>query len=310
MKEKYKSPKSKENKVLNDEVECVLIGLMLILLSIIGLLNKGPVGNFLTYITIYLFGAYYFILYGIILIFAFYLMLKKKVYKVHINMNLLGAILVFVSLLIASSNTNTELRFNNLSSLFNEHMASVSSSIFVIDNLSNLATTGGGFVGFTLKALLNTCVTSVGTTIIYIVCMTVGLILLLKDIVAYIIKFFVNYSYKRKEKKEEKEVARDIKEETLTPFIEKNLLVEEKEDLVEEKVDIEPITEEKKELVAPIVNDLIIENKVVDVKSFFIDDIEEKEIINDKKDVKPVEVEDILINPDLKKQKKKFLLIY
>jgi hypothetical protein len=118
-------------------------------------------------------------------------MLKKKVYKIHINMNILGAILVFVSLLVASSNTNTELNFNNLSSLFNEHMASVSSSIFVIDNLSNLATTGGGFIGFTLKALLNTCVTSFGTTIIYIVCMSVGLILLLKDVIAFIIKLLL-----------------------------------------------------------------------------------------------------------------------
>ena len=46
MKEKMKSPKTKDGKAFSNDVECVLIGLMLILLSIIGLLNKGPVGNF------------------------------------------------------------------------------------------------------------------------------------------------------------------------------------------------------------------------------------------------------------------------
>ena len=198
MKEKMKSPKTNNNKFLSDDVEYVLIGLMMILLSIIGLLNKGPVGNFLTYISIYLFGAYYFVLYALVILLALYLMFKKKMVKVHINMKNLGGILVFISLLIASSGTNTELKFNNLTTLFNEHMASVSSNVFVIDNLSNLATTGGGFVGFTLKALLNTCVTSVGTTIIFAICMIVGLSLLLKDVIVYLVRFFANFEYKLK----------------------------------------------------------------------------------------------------------------
>lgn len=291
MKDKYKSPKTKDNKVLSDEVEYVLIGLMLILLSIIGLLNKGPVGNFLTYVSIYLFGAYYFVLYALVLLYSIYLMLKKKVFKLHINMNLLGAILVFVSLLIASSNTNTELKFSNLSSLFNEHMASVSSSIFVIDNLSNLATTGGGFIGFTLKALLNTCVTSVGTTIIYIICMSIGLILLFKDIVIFIINFFINFTHKIKERKENKqEEKRDILTKEEPSFIEKNLIVE--EDIIPEKIEEEVAPEEKKVLSAPLVQDLIIEKKPFDPKSFFIDDVEEVE--KEKVEVKPIEVEDIM----------------
>ena len=284
MKEKYKSPKTKDNKVLSDEVEYVLIGLMLILLSIIGLLNKGPVGNFLTYITIYLFGAYYFILYALIFAYSIYLMIKKKVYKIHINMNLLGAILVFISLLIASSNTNTELRFNNLTALYNEHMASVSSSIFVIDNLSNLATTGGGFVGFTLKALLNTCVTSVGTTIIYIVCMSVGLILLFKDILVYLVRFFANFTNKLKEKKSaKKEEQREINNVTATPFIEKNLIEEKVE---EQQVENEVTIPEKKVAVTPEVQELNIENKSIDVKSFFFDDIEEESVEENKEEPK------------------------
>jgi len=294
MKEKMKSPKTRDNKILGDDVEYVLIGLMIVLLSIIGLLNKGPVGNFLTYITIYLFGAYYFILYAILLVLAFYLMFKKKVFKVKINMNLFGAILVFISLLIASSNTNSELNFNNLVQLFNEHMGSVSSGVFVIDNLSNLASTGGGFIGFTLKALLNTCVTNVGTTIIYIICMTVGLVLLFKDIIAYIVKFFVNYSYKIKEKKEEKKLEEiKLSESESTPLIEK--IVEENHDNEIEKVE-ETSTIEKEEKIPlgkPIIEELVIPTKPVNVKSFFIDDIEELPK-NEVKDVKPIEVDDLV----------------
>ena len=296
MREKMKSPKTKDGKAFSNDVECVLIGLMLILLSIIGLLNKGPVGNFLTYITIYLFGAYYFAIYGLVLIIALYLMLKKKVFKVYIDMHLLGAILVFISLLIASSSTKTELKFGNLTSLFNEHMSSVSSSIFVIDNLSNLPTTGGGFVGFGLKALLNTCITSVGTTIVYITCMSVGLVLLIKDVVAYIIKFFVNYSYKINAKKENQ---RDIltkeepKNEELT-FISNNLDIKEEISEVKQIEKVEEVKEEVKPTFnKPLIEELVVPQKKVDVKSFFIDDIEELPKVNQKVEPKLEEVESL-----------------
>lgn len=295
MKEKMKSPKTKDGKAFSNDVECVLIGLMLILLSIIGLLNKGPVGNFLTYITIYLFGAYYFVVYALVILMALYLMLKKRVFKVYIDMHLLGAILVFVSLLIASSSTKTELKFANLTSLFNEHMSSVSSSIFVIDNLSNLPTTGGGFVGFSLKALLNTCVTSVGTTIVYITCMSVGLVLLIKDVVAYIIKFFVNYSYKSKEKKERQ---RDIHIEEETnkeelPFINKNLDVKEENPELKQIEEIKEVKEEKPTFNKPLIEELVVPQKQVDVKSFFIDDIEELPKVNQKVETKIEEVQSL-----------------
>ena len=282
MKEKMKSPKTNNNKFLSDDVEYVLIGLMMILLSIIGLLNKGPVGNFLTYISIYLFGAYYFVLYALVILLALYLMFKKKMVKVHINMKILGGILVFISLLIASSGTNTELKFNNLTTLFNEHMASVSSNVFVIDNLSNLATTGGGFVGFTLKALLNTCVTSVGTTIIYVICMIVGLSLLLKDVIVYLVKFFANFEYKLKEKKhsiKEKEEKEESKEEIKENLISRVVQEEVTPQVVPvPQVNEEEIKEESRsEISKPIVEELVISSPKLEsnTKSFFIDDIEE-----------------------------------
>ena len=302
MKDKLKSPKTKDNKLFSDDVEYLLIGLMIILLSVIGLLNKGPVGNFLTYITIYLFGAYYFILYALLILLALYLMLKKKMLKIHINMKILGGILVFLSLLIASSNTSTELNFNNLTMLFNEHMTSVSSNIFVIDNLSNLATTGGGFIGFALRALLNTCVTNIGTTIIYVICMSVGLILLLKSPIAYLIKFFMNFEYKRKEKKKEEQIAEEHKEELLNEVP----LISKLDDVSDDNEEITPVDKEKnieqeKEVNKPLIEELNVPEKKVDIKSFFIDDIIETPR-QEVKDVKPVLVEE-LVTPEEQKEK-------
>lgn len=293
MKDRMKSPKTNNNKFLSDDVEYILIGLMLILLSIIGLLNKGPVGNFLTYICIYLFGAYYFVLYAIVLLLAIYFMFKKKMYKLHINMKILGIILVFVSLLVASSGTNTELKFNNLTALFNEHMSSVSSKLFVIDNISNLASTGGGFIGFTLKALLNSCVTNVGTTVIYIVCMVVGLVLLLKDVIAFLIKYFVNIEYKIKSKKE------NIEKEPVKEEEPKELLIARLNEEVEEKPVIQETVVTPSEIIKdefpnsnvtkPVVEELSIPNKTVEVQSFFIDDLNANPK-QEPKEVKPIEV--------------------
>lgn len=286
MSDKMKSPKKNNDKIFNNDVEHVLIGLMMILLSLIGLLNNGPVGNFLTYISIYLFGAYYFILYALVIALAIYMMVKRKLYKIHINMKILGGLLVFLSLLIASSSTSAELRVNNLTTIFNEHMASVSSSIFVIDNISNLATTGGGFIGFTLRALLNTCVTNIGTTIVYIVCMTVGLIILFKDVIAYLIKFFANYKYKHK-----KEVQSDNVEDVISRTEKKEEFIDRlnlesniiSEPLVakEQPLHVEEVEEEYKEpeSVYPPVGKLASSSsKPIEIKSFFIDDLEEEEV--------------------------------
>ena len=201
MENKFKKPKNKNNSLMTNEVEYILIGLMLLLISIIGLLNKGPVGNFLTYIGVYLFGAFYFIIFLFLIVVSVYMMIKKKGLRIRLNMVLLGFVLVYLATIIASSTSNSEIRFNNLIEVYNEHIAVVSSKLFVVDSISNLSVVGGGFIGYSLKALLNTCITNVGTNIVVIVFMIVGLILTLKDAIIYIVKFFDSLIKKGKEKK-------------------------------------------------------------------------------------------------------------
>lgn len=229
MDNKLKKPKSKSNSLMSNEVEYLLIGLMLLLISIIGLLNKGPVGNFLTYIGVYLFGAFYFIVFLFLIFLSIYMMIKKKRLKIHLNMILVGFLLIYLACIIASSTSNSEIKFNNLIEVYNEHIAVVSSKLFVVDSISNLPVVGGGFIGYTLKALLNTCITSIGTNIVVIAFMVVGLILTLKDAIVHIVKFFASIIKKGKEnnnnnvkkKNEEKKDDEKTDNEGVPPYIER-----------------------------------------------------------------------------------------
>ncbi|MDD6302627.1 MAG: DNA translocase FtsK [Bacillales bacterium] len=270
---KMKKPSNGENKLFGNDVECLLIGLIIILISIIGLLNKGPVGHFLTYICVYLFGAFYFLLFIISFIFGLYLMIKKKTPRISINMKLLGFILVFISALIASSGTS-DLKFSQFVVVFNQqYMADISEKLFVINSLSNIVIVGGGFIGFMLRALLNTCVTHIGTMIICIVFFVTGIILLFKDVFAYIIRFFMNFKWRKEKKLEERKVELTPKEEKKETLDEEkeDKKVEVKEEKVEEAKDEENkiedhIFEEVEELSSPISS--------MNSSSFFIDDLE------------------------------------
>ena len=59
--DKHEPKDSKQKFQISDDAEKTLIGLMLVIISLIGLLNRGFVGEFLTYIFVYVFGAFYFI---------------------------------------------------------------------------------------------------------------------------------------------------------------------------------------------------------------------------------------------------------
>ena len=51
--DKHEPKDSKQKFQISDDAEKTLIGLMLVIISLIGLLNRGFVGEFLTYIFVY-----------------------------------------------------------------------------------------------------------------------------------------------------------------------------------------------------------------------------------------------------------------
>ena len=77
MKNKMKVPKNGNSKILSNDVEATLIGVMLLLVSLIGLLGKGPVGQFLQYCIVFIFGNFYFLVYAYLIFISLYFIIAK-----------------------------------------------------------------------------------------------------------------------------------------------------------------------------------------------------------------------------------------
>lgn len=218
MAKEKKEPKRKSDGLFSKDAEVVLIGLMLSLIALIGLLNRGPMGEFLTFLFVYLFGTFYFVVYLILLYTGIYLVLKRKCYKVQIHTVLLGAILFMIGIMIISSlavDTSTEgLQLKNVFSMFSKQMNDIATGVLIQD-LEKVQFAGGGLIGFFLAALFNTLVTSVGTTIIALVLAGAGFVLLTYRVVAKFLAFVKKKRQAKKEKnaKKQEEMQQEEEEE-------------------------------------------------------------------------------------------------
>lgn len=217
MKNKMKVPKNGNSKILSNDVEATLIGVMLLLVSLIGLLGKGPVGQFLQYCIVFIFGNFYFLVYAYLIFISLYFIIAKKMYTVKINMYLFASILILFSLLIGASSTNIDLTISNFSNTYiNILNATPGISLFKITSFEAISYTGGGYLGFLLRGFLNTCFTSVGTTIVVAVFAFVGISVFLKDFIVYFIRFFKAVKTKTEERRSKKLEEHKSEEETKT----------------------------------------------------------------------------------------------
>lgn len=200
-KEKHLPKSISEAKLLSRDAENTLYGLMLFLISVIGILNNGFVGNFLTYISAYAFGVFYFVPFLLGIAMGFYLILMKKSYMVKINLVLLGIILIALSCLIGSSLSPTQDGFNTVFTNFHTKISNavVNDTIFKL-RLSDIGGLGGGIVGSFLATLLCSTITSIGAYIVVIVLMLVGLYLTFAKLVLKIITKSKEAKKKHKEK--------------------------------------------------------------------------------------------------------------
>lgn len=298
MKSKMKVPKSSNEKLLSNDVEATLIGVMILLLSLIGLLGKGPVGQFLQYCMVFLFGNFYFLVYAFLFFFSLYLIVTKKIFVMKINLYLLASILILFSFLIGASSTNIELTISNFSNTYvNVLNATPGISLFKIDSFEAISYTGGGFVGYMLRGFLNTCFTSVGTSITIGVFAFVGLSVFIKDFVVYFVKYFKRLKAKlaRREKKE-KNVTRNVTEEKKLEANNESKTIENKEinnaPLIENKEEIieKEMSEEK-----PIINPIEVEKDSTQME-LFVDDFENKTLSEPNESYKSDTI-DIAIKP-------------
>lgn len=220
-KEKHLPKSVTEAKLLSREAENTLYGLILLLVSLIGILNNGFVGNFLTYISAYVFGVFYFLPFLIGMAMGFYLILMKKSYLLKVNVVFLGVILIFIASLIGSSLSPTP---DSFATLFSNYHANISNAvmedtIFKL-RLESIGTLGGGILGNFLATLLCSTISKIGAYIIVVLLMAVGLYLTFAKLIIKIVKSIKESKKKRKaklierleEEQKEKEEKEKLKE--------------------------------------------------------------------------------------------------
>ena len=150
MAKEKKEPKINKEGLLSKDAEMILIGLMLSLVSLIGLLNKGPIGQFLTFCSVYLFGVFYFVVFIILLFTGLYLIVKRKLYTFKIDIIALGIILLILGISIASSPANGgDLTLKDVFTSFSKQITDISEGA-LIKNVTLIENTGGGLLGYFL----------------------------------------------------------------------------------------------------------------------------------------------------------------
>lgn len=236
---KKKQKKEKEKFEYSNEI----IGVLLILLSIIGMLGYGRAGNFIRSFSVFLVGVAYFPLLVAFLALGVYLIVKRDTPKMISRMSI-GIYLIVIAILtlihmdyvrhFESSKIITE-TFNNVMLAFK--------SSDVIKNC------GGGIVGALLAYVFNWAFSADGIIIVVVTLIIVGLILVFNT---SLLSLFSKIKLPKHEKKEEDEDEEDEEDDSNVKEVEDKRIVissideltNKKEEKVEE-VDVDiPIKKE------------------------------------------------------------------
>lgn len=236
-----KTARSKEE-IMTKETQNALIGILLFLVCIIGMINKGgKVGYIIRYIFVYLTGFYniFFLvggcLYGIIIF------IKRRRPKVKINIIFGAAIALFVfSLIISSANNFT------ISEVIGRYNRIFNANVEISYLNPEL---GGGFIGYLIYSLFNQFLGSIGVQIICWVFILASVFLLLKTPLYYGVDYFNKHISKKNvkiKKNNKKEVKRFFDDEEATQHFQKFVEVNEKIPKAQEQEIHEPIIEKRK----------------------------------------------------------------
>ncbi len=211
-KENKKVPKNNEESyVITSDAEAILYGLLFVLVGLIGLLNRGPVGQFFTYCVVFLFGAFHIFFFALLIFLGIYLMVKKKFYHIRIDLKLLGFFLMLLGLTIGAS-LESGLTIQNAYLIFSQRMENVQDSLFHISSLTQIPLSGGGIIGYFLAGILNSSLTEMGTKIVIVLFLMTGFLLVFKDpLVKFILKIH-QYRKKRKAIRKEEQNRKDAEE--------------------------------------------------------------------------------------------------
>ncbi len=176
-KKRRSSSKDKKPSYLLD-----LYGIILVLISILGIGKYGPVGRIISSFSIFLVGSLYFFLLIYIFYVGVYLLIKKENPK-FFSSKMFGIYLVLIGVLVlihdnyVINNTTTDIitkTFDNIMQTIGKVMdSSIKTGIFS----STLVNTGGGLLGALFASLFYRLFESQGTTIVIWVLIASGIMI-------------------------------------------------------------------------------------------------------------------------------------
>lgn len=216
MKDKKRKQSLSSNKgFISDEARFVLVGLLIFLLSFIGIIESGGyLGRVISFIFVYLFGVFYFIPLILIGLYGLYIFLRRRQPSVEVGPYLVTiGFTLFFALIWASSWESESGKY--LSEFISEYSARFNQirgsglSIIVGAGRSGV---GGGLIGFLFFSLFAQIMSPVGASVVYIVGFILSVIFLIRPIIEAIVEFInkrrKNVKYERKVKEPTKPVQK------------------------------------------------------------------------------------------------------
>ena len=210
-----KRDESKAPKKIAVEAEVALLGLLLAIVSLIGLLNQGWLGSFLTYCLVYLFGSMHYVVLLLSGYIGLYLFFKKKKPSIVLGINALAVVVLLFFLLVASS-IYEGASLSNWFNKFDNNFNSIVVSSFKV-KLEKISIVGGGFIGYVFYALLVALLGSFASKITIYSVILGCIYILLKNPIKGVFKYGKKLFVKAKNKidfssKEDRMLAFDRKE--------------------------------------------------------------------------------------------------
>ena len=241
---KRKTKKTKDKFEYSNEI----IGVILILLSIVGMLGYGRAGNFLRSFAVFLVGVAYFPLLVIFLILGVYIIVKQDTPKMISRISI-GVYLIMIAVL-------TLLHMN--------YVKNIESSKMIVETFNNvmlafkspdiIVKCGGGMMGAVLAFVFNWAFSSDGIIIVVITLIILGLILVLNtSIISWISKLkLAREEDDDDDEEDEEEVEVEDKRIVISSIDELTNKKEEKPEEADEDVPIKKENEDKTEEVPEV----------------------------------------------------------
>lgn len=209
--EKKKNDDDKKKKTIFLSVEVALLGLLILNLSLIGLFGEGILGRLITFGLVFLFGKMFYLPLILGVYSGFLLFFKRKKPKNFNGLKTSSFIILILFTLIAASWNFPSSSIGGSYTYFLNRFQGITNDSFLVNKI-RISETGGGFIGYSLYAVMNSFVGEIGSKITIILIISFCFFILLKDFVIKlykkISKLFIKSNSKRQERKNKKGIEK------------------------------------------------------------------------------------------------------